>query len=347
MPQITYHPYTRRFYSADVSELDFSKGDDHVAHTIIGDFHPEKEFGNGRYEFSAEVMRRAERELQGHPENKKAYQGLSLTSDIASITVSELIGEVLLRQWRDFYAILGVNRVPVPKLQGRVPIAGKFKASAKVPEGVEPTQKKSTYSNATFALWKNVVDLEATLESQIQGEFSPLSFDIDQAAYALTEVENDQIVEAIESFTTSSEASWAAQSGGVSTNNPTEDITPLLDTLQGLNARPKLIATNSLVAGAYLSNSWIKGQMLAPMSQMLGGLYPVPLYPGLQFLIDQKFTNTKATLYDPMGMLLGEGPTVAEEYRAPRASKTGYIIRKFIQPLKASNNFGRTMTSVR
>lgn len=337
MATVTYHPYTKRFYSADVHDTDVSKGDDHLGHIMIGEFHPEREFGDGRYIYQAEVMRRAER---------KYYQGLITDADITNIKVTELIGELLFRQWRDFYGILGVTRYPVPKLHAAIPILGKYRASEKVPEGVEATEKKSTYTKATFDLWKNVVDINATIEAQYKGVFNPLQVDIDQAAGALTEVENEQVITVIESFTTSAEASWATQTSGVSDNNPVTDINALLETLMKLHARPKFIGLSSVVAGNYLTNTWVKGQMLAPSSQMMGGLYPVPLFPGLQFLVDPFFTGTKATLFDPRGVAFGEGPVVAEEYRQPKAFRSGFAIAKFIQPLKTSNNFGRTMTSV-
>lgn len=336
-PIISYSPYTKRFYSADVSKQDLSSGDDHIGHTIIADFHPNRKREDGMIEFQAEVLRKADR----------AYQAASFTNDITNITVTELLGEIALKQHRDFYAILGVKKVPVPKLHASIPYAGKYRASEKVPEGVEANQLKSTYSKSTFALWKNVVSVSATKEAQLKGVFSPLQFDIDIAAGELSRSANSQIATMIESFTTASKGSWAAVTGGVSDRNPLTDITTEAIVIGDLDARPKFVAVHPLVASAYLSNTWIKGQMQAPATQMLGGLYPVPLYPSLQFVVDQAFTSTKATIYDPEGALLGQGPLVAMEDENAKALSNGYVVAEFLQPLKVSNDFGRTMTSVR
>lgn len=336
-PIVSYSPYTKRFYSADVSNEDLTRGDDHLGHAIIADFHPNRKKEDGLIEFQAEAVRRAERAI---------YQGASFTNDITNITVTELLGDIALKQHRDFYAILGVKKVAVPKLQAAVPIADKYRASAKVPEGVEAGQKKSTFTKATFALWKNVVSLEATKEAQVKGVYSPLQFDIDVAAGELSRVANTQIATVIESFTTASKGSWAAVTSGVSDRNPLTDITTEAIVLENLDARPNMVAVHPTVASAYLSNTWVKGQFLAPSNQMLGGLYPVPLYPSLQFLVDPAFTNTKATIYDTNGVLLGQGPLVAMEYENAKSLSNGYVVAEFLQPLKVSNNFGRTMTSV-
>lgn len=321
----------------DIHEMDLEKGDDHIGHLLIADYDPKREIYDGRYIFQAEVERRADRQLN---------QGLTTTPDIANIKITELLGELHFKMWREFYAVLGVTREPVPKLHGHAPILGKYRASEKVPEGVEAGEVNSTYTRATFDLWKNVVDINNTIESIMQGKFNPQSVDIEQAAGALTEVANSQCITAIESFTTAAKGSWAAKTAGISDRDPIVDINTELNVLLPLHARPKLIATNSLVAGAYSGNTNTKGINAPTASQMLGGLYPVQAFPGLQWLIDPSFTSTKATLYDPRGIALGEGAMVAEEYRQPKAFKSGYVVAQFMQPLKISNNYGRTMTSV-
>lgn len=334
---VTFHPYTNRFYAGDVHEADLSKGDDHIGHLLIADYNKDRDIHDGRYIFQAEFARKVERQLN---------QGLTTSPDIANITITELLGELHFKMWRDFYAVLGVTPEPVPKLQGYAPILGKYRASEKVPEGVEADESSSTYTRATFDLWKNVVDINNTVESMMRGQLNPQSVDIEQAADALTEVANSQCVTAIESFTAASKGSWAAKTSGISDRDPIVDINTELNVLLPLHARPNLIATNSLVAGAYLGNTNTKGINVGTPPQMLGGLYPVQGFPGLQWLIDPSFTATKATLYDKRGIALGQGAMIAEEYRQPKAFKSGYVVAQFMQPLKISNNYGRTMTGV-
>jgi len=332
---VTYWPFTRSFYQGDVHKADLEHGDFHL--DLIGKLNPDRKLGDGRFEFQAEVMRRAERQ---------AFQGLSETGDLDAITTSELLGEVILKEHRDFYAILGATTVPVSKLEGKVPIAGKYRASEKVPEGVEIGQKKSTYTKVDYKLWKNGAVLEATMEAQMRGTFSPLNFDIDIAAGELGRSKNKQVAAAIETFTTAGKASWSAQSGGVSTNNPLTHITTEVDTLIGLDARPSVVAVRGTVAGAFATNTWINTANSQGIDQYLGGKYPVPKYPGMFFIVDNAFTSTMATVYDPKGILLLQGPVVAKQFDNPKSLVDGYVIAEFMQALKTSNNLGRTMTSV-
>jgi len=119
-----------------------------------------------------------------------------------NITVIDLLQEVIRKQWRQYNAIEGVTRVPVPKLQLKVPIAEKYAASRKVPELVAADQKNNDFTSVEFDLFKNVVNILESDESQMKGTILPLNFEIDQAAGALGEAANDQIIAEIRTMMT-------------------------------------------------------------------------------------------------------------------------------------------------
>ena len=343
---VTYSPYTKKFYQG---ALDHGRDDEWDAnfakdkfYTAIAKFNPKRERGDGQLEFvdaGVDMRRQAERDYRS---------GAIDSTSLSNITVIELLREVLGREWREFNAIQACTRIPVPKLQLNVPIVGKYTANDKVPELVAADQKSNTFTQANLRLFKNVVDLYESDESRLKGTIEPLNFEIDQAAGALGLVANTQIATEIETATTvAAGGPWNAVSvtHGRSLNSPLTDLITAGTTLGGNHYRPSVLCMHPRVAGAYLSSTFINGQL--PPSQMVPfGIFELPKYPGVKAVVDQSFTNTSATFLDPKVMLLGEGPTVAEQYRDPHRGADGWVIRQWLHPLLATSNGAREITDV-
>lgn len=342
---VTYSPYSRKFYQGALDkgrndEFDADFGRDRN-YTAIAKFNPKRERGDGQLEFidaGVEIRRQAERDFRN-----AAMDSTSL----GYITVIELLREVLGREWREFNAIQATRRIPVPKLQLNVPIAGKYTANDKVPELLRPDQKSNTFTQAQLRLFKNVVDLYESDEARLKGTIEPLNFEIDQAAGALGLVANGQIATEVETATTQAVAgtTWNAVSvtHGRNDANPLTDILIALTTINGLNYRPDTLCMHPYVAAAYLTNSFINGQM-PPGNMQPYGVFELPKLPGVKAVVDQSFTSTTATLLDSRTMLLGEGPTVAEQYRDPYRGADGWVIRQWMHPLLATANGSRKIT---
>lgn len=334
---VTYSPYTKKFYVGSIAtDADFNKDSNYEP---IAKLNPEKSLGDGRLEFiSHEIVRQAERDYRA---------GVIDSPSITDITIVDLLQEVVNKEFRDYYAINAVTRIAVPKLQLKIPVATKYGASKKVPELVEAGVKQSDWTIASFDLWKNVAHVVASDEASLKGTIEPLAFNIDVAAGSLAKAANEQLVTEIETFTTAAKGDWGVLNAGndFSLRNPLDDITAEFVTITNNDFRPNTITLHPRVASDYLSNTFINGYAQA-LDRKLMGVFPLDKFPGITAVVDPGFTNTVATLYDKSTMLLGEGPTVAEQYRNVNAGANGYIIRQFLQPLKVTNNAGRKMTSV-
>lgn len=300
-----------------------------------------KDIGNGRIEFvdaGIDTVRKAERAFR---------QGNLDETSLSNITVINLLQEVVRRQYRDYHAINAMKRIPVPKLQLDVPISDKYTASKKVGEFVEADQKTNKFTQANLRLWKNVVSIYESDESQLKATIEPLSYEIDQASGALAKAANEQIVEVIETATTASKGDWGAMTTNAdfSARNPLDDIVAETNVIQDLHFRPDTICMHPRVASDYLSNTFINGYNNAE-DRKNAGVYPLPKFPGMKAVVDLGFTSTTATVLDPNTMLLGEGPMVAEQFRNPLQGADGWVIRQWLHPLKAHADGSRKMTGV-
>lgn len=339
---VTYHPSTKKIYVGALQDQDFRPSYE-KNYEPIAKINFEK-YGKASIDeviepIGYELWRAAKRDYAA---------GSWDTSNITNIQSTELLTEILAREWRRFYAIEGVTRVPVPKLKLDIPfISTKIIASKKVPSMVAPTIGRSTASKVSFDLWKNGIDIISSDEAELQANISPLNLDIEQAAFALGKAANDQIAVVVEGFTTAAKGDWGAMNtnGDFSARNPLEDVQAEFTVISNLHNRVDTLAMHPKVASDYLSNTYVNG-IINVVDRMMSGVFPLPKVPGVMAIVDAGFTDTKATLYDKRGVLLGEGPTVAEAYREARAGFNGYTIRQWLEPKKADNIYGRTMTSV-
>ena len=337
---VTFSPYTNKFYqgaldgqSKDGDSFDF-KHDSGL--TVIAKLHPDKlKPGSDRSAaiepIAHEIYRQADREM-------KSVSAATDKTSLDNITRVELLTEVINRMWRECWLIKGCTPVPVPKLKLDLPVTGKYEASKKVPKRQAATVKSSTFTQASFNLWKNVVDLDSPDEDEYTALISPLSFDLQQAADALTQAENEQIyADGLVTFQSATLGSWAAHTSGVSTRNALTDITTKLDALikKPNHARPKILAMNGITYSAYASNSWVQGSAFVQDREVIG-IVPIPKIPGIMGLIDPEIPTGEAFLYDPRAMLLGQGPVTSETYRSAREGVSGNVIRKWVQPLVPS-----------
>lgn len=329
------------FYEGNLS---IEKGADftHDSHySKLATLNASKAIGDGRIEFvdaGIDMVRKAERAFR---------QGNLDETSLSNITVINLLQEVVRRQYRDYHAIEAMKRIPVPKLQLDVPISDKYTASKKVGEFVEPDQKTNKFTTAELRLFKNMVSIYESDESQLKATIEPLSYEIDQASGALAKAANEQIVAEIETATGSAKGDWGAMTTNAdfSARNPLDDITDVVNTMQDLHFRPDTICMHPRVSSDYLSNTFINGYNNA-VDRQGAGTYPLPKFPGLKVVSDLGFTSTVATVLDSNTMLLGEGPMVAEQFRNPLQSADGWVIRQWLHPLLVSADGSRKMTSV-
>ena len=311
----------------------------HDDYTPLARYNPDRKVGDGQIEIlHHETWRSAERAI--------ASGNIDATS-LTNITVIDLLREVIRRQWREFNARQATKTIPVPKLQLNVPITDKYTASTEVPELVAADQKSNVFTQAQLRLFKNVVDIYESDESRLKATIEPLNFEIDQAAGALGLAANDQIALEIETATTAGKADWGTVNAthGRSDRNPLDDILAEFTVINGNHFRPNRLCMHPRVAGDFLTNTFINGQ-LPPNDMEPFGTFSLPKFPGIMAVVDQSFTDTAATLLDTSVMLLGEGPTVAEQFRDPHRGADGWVIRQWLHPLLTTSDGAREMTTV-
>ena len=330
-----------RFY---LGAMNIEKGADFThansIYTPIAKYDANRKLGDGQIEFIDEglpMLRSAERAIKS---------GNIDETSLSNIEVVQILREVVRREWRDFHAIEGTKRIPVPKLKLDVPITDKFAASAKVPEFIEPDQKSNKFTIANLVLWKNMINLYESDESQLRADIQPLDFEIEQAAGALGKVANDQIVLEQETFTDATKGDWGAFSSGISVRNPLEDIVTEVAVITGNNFRPDTICVHPTVLANFMGSTFISGVGFNVSDATIESGFQLPKYPQLKVVQDLGYTATVAVVFDSRTMLLGEGPTTAEAFRNPLQSADGWVIRQWLHPLKVTNDGGRKLTSV-
>lgn len=336
---ITYSPYTKKFYqgSWDKDGTDFSRD---YGMTALAKLNLDANIGDGRIEpINYETFRQAERDFKSGN-----IDGTSLSN----ITVIDLLEQIVRKEWRDFNAINAVRRIPVPKLQMNVPITNKYGANKKVPELAQADQKSNTFTQAQLRLWKNVVSIYESDESQLKGTINPLNFEIEQASGALAQSANEQIVTEIEAgLATQVGGDWGAMvtAGDFSNRNPLNDIVDAVSTITGNHFRPDTMTAHPRVISDYQSNTYIHAST-RPDTRQISGVFPLDKMPNVNTVVDVGFTNTVACVFDSRGALLGEGATIAESFRDPYRGADGYIIRQFLQPKVTTSDIGVKITGV-
>ena len=334
--RVTYHPLTKKFYIGSVQNTDFSH-DEGLDPIRSVDWN--KDLGQGRYKIlNAELYRTAERHLA---------QGAIDSPSISVITTTDLLEQVIGKEYRQFFAIQSTTRIPVPRLTLDFMTSTKYNADEKVPEMEEPSLKAESFTKTSFALWKNAIHIAASDETSLKANVEPLQYNISQAAGSLGKAANGQIVKKIETFGDSARSDWGARNTNAdfSANNPLDDIQAVHTTVANNHYLPDTITMHPKVWGNYISNTFING--IAPaIDRQNVGVFMLPKWPGITAIIDVDFSNTKATLYDKRAMLFGEGPTVAEQYRNAAVGYNAWIIRQWLEPVMADTKAGKVMTGV-
>lgn len=282
--------------------------------------------------------------LIGNPEitqtNFKAA-GIVTPTDVSDIQAENVL-EMVLGLERPKYNLRNACRIePMDKLVGEVTKLTKLTAQEKVPALVEAEIGKQTPSTVSFNLWKNVQPVAFSDEAQMQARINIMDRAVQDAAAALANSENSQIATIMEATTsTSAGSNWSTVTSGRSANSPFDDIGTAEDSINGsYGFTPNTMIAHPKVWRAFFSNDFVKGQLKGMERPDLSNSFPVPGLPGMTGISDYALTNTQAIVLDrDNAVILGEGPTVAEEMRDPKIGADYYVIRQWLEPKIAENN---------
>ena len=253
-------------------------------------------------------------------------------SDIATVTV---LNDVLSKNWRIYNMEKTVRHVPMSDLLGKIDyISSKLAAQKKVPELVEADIDGSAFTRVSFDLWKNVVHIAKSFESQKKSVHNIMDIDIEQASRGLASARNEQIVTVIED----SDSGTAGQDWGLETTTGQSDFDPqvriqaAVNTIRDSGFNPNIIAVEDLAWQEYQSNSYT--QKTAQRWNQKAGTTEVALpgFPTLQVVVDGGMTATVALIADTQEWgVLGEGPKEIARYRNEAAGYDAYIIRDYLE----------------
>jgi hypothetical protein len=334
---LTYSPYTSKIYIGSISGSDFTRDRDLIPLIKIN---KNKKLGDGRHEILyAEYIRQAERHLQA---------GVLDTVHVQTLNAVQILDMIIGEEYRQYYLQEGCTRIPVPKLELRIPIANKYEASERVPPMVEPNILNTRFTTVEFNLWKNVVALAVEDESRLRPAVDPFASQIKTAASALGRAVAKQIVEELSKFSTVAKDSWGSlgASDNFSAYNPLDHIAMEYSSTADNGYEADTIIMHPRTWAAYQSNTFIKGYTILTPERLGMGVFPLPGWPGITAVVDSLFMQGQAALYDRKTFLLGEGPTVIEQGRDIEKGMDKYIIRQWVQPLLTTNNSGTIMTNL-
>lgn len=267
--------------------------------------------------------------------------GIIIPDDVSDGMKAELIVEELLGLARRKYNMRKYCRVidTGTRLQGRWPVATKLAGHEKVPALVEAAVSAQAYTDLTFNLWKNVVHLAIAREAEFDSIVDLMRSNIQDAARDLARMENKQIAEIVPTYTSVAGGNWS------STDNPLDDIMPLVGTIQDLGYDPNAIVMQSLVYADFLANENIRevyerGATVARLGIEMIGSLQIGRESGLvaetAWLLDTE--APAATLFD--------GPSIVEQYTMASKFARGYATGKFLEPVKTLDDAAREMTGL-
>jgi hypothetical protein len=284
----------------------------------------------------------------GNPDLSRKFEaaGIVMPSDIADIKAVTILNEVLGLA-RPQYNLRGVCRpIPMDNLTMRVDIATSLAGQEKVKPLEEAAISKEAYTAVNFDLWKNVVHVALADETQMKAAHPLLQMHVSDAARDLARMENKQIATELEGSITEKVASvpysdWAAQSSGVSTTNPLTAITASINYIQSKGYPVDFMAMHPTLFDKFVQNTWIRNLVWAGMANFSAnaGTFKLPNRPQITVFTDYALTETPTSSVGPIvgssaapGICLGQGPTMAAQYRNELAGYDGYIIRQWLQP---------------
>lgn len=284
----------------------------------------------------------------GNPEISRRFEaaGVVMPSDISDVQAVTILQEVLGLA-RPQYTLRGVCRpIPMDNLTMRVDIATSLAGQEKVAALEEAAISAEAYTAVNFDLWKNVVHVAISDEAQMKAAHPLLQMHVSDAARDIARMENKQIATELEANVTEKEASvvyadWGAQTSGISTTNPFTAIQASINHIQGHGYPVDFMAMHPTLYGKFIQNSFVQKSVFYGMAQFGkdGGQFSLPGYPTIKVYTDFALTETPTAALGPIigssaapGIVLGQGPTMAAEYRNELAGYDGYIIRQWMQP---------------
>ena len=272
--------------------------------------------------------------------------GAIMPDDIADIQAVTILDEVYGLA-RPLYKMRQICRpIRMDKLTARLDIASTLSAHRKVPPMVEADIKSEDYSSVNFDLWKNVTHVVIPDESGMKAAHDIMALNTMDAARALAYAENQDIVDIAEADITEKVAGtpyvdWGARTTGVSDTDPMLAIQASIAYIAGQGYPPDFMSIHPTIWSKFITNTYIRDLVHSGILKVAptGSTFTLPGWPTIEIIVDWTLTETPTSTIGPIvgsraapGLVIGEGPIMAEKYRSPSAGYDAYIIRQWLEP---------------
>ena len=271
--------------------------------------------------------------------------GIVSPSDVEAVEAVTILEQVLGYAWPNYNLRSICRTIQMDNLQERIDIATKSTGQRKVKPMQEAEISKDAFAPINFDLWKNVVHVAVADEAGMKSAHNILQLQTEAAGRDLGRMENLDIKDIAEACTEKTASTpyvdWAAKSSGISTNDPFDAIIPAIDYIQGKGWPVDFMALHQTIYSKFIRNTHVRELVHAGIASLgpNGGAFTLPGYPTVKVVTDFALTETPDGTHGPLigssvapGLVFGEGPTMAAQYRDEAKGFDGYIIRKWQEP---------------
>ena len=290
------------------------------------------------------------RHFIGNPEVKKQYEagGIISPQEGGSIDAITVLNEVLGIA-KGTYNLRALCRVlPMNNLKETIDIATGSTVQKKVPALTSVDLSALDWDHVDFDLWKNVGKIAIADESQMKQRHPQMQLNIEQLGYDLAAAENEQIAVIAEKCTekvpSATYSDWGAVTSGISNTNPLSAITAHINAIEKSVKRPvDVIAMHPSLCDKFVQNTFVRDLIWAGMAKFndtsTGGYFKLPNRPQITVITDLNLTETPDGTHGPIlasttapGIVFGEGPTMAAQYRDEDIGADMYKIMQWLEP---------------
>lgn len=285
---------------------------------------------------------------------KEAEKRIATANVVNTTTISQtkslnILDRVLGLQVRDFFLQQVVTPVPSPQLVFTVDEYTEGSVQGKVPELDEADLISHTESRTTKILYKNVGHIAISEEADMMASHPTMQLRQDKTMKDMARLINSQIATEMSNATdVGTGGAWDATSGtpADSSNNPIDDLQPVITTIEGNGFNVDYIAGHDKPITQLLANKFIRGRgnqgigtnVLQTNTPSESGLPPM--------VKDQALTSTVAFVGSKDAVWLGQGATAVANYVNDQAGYRGWLVKQWWLPYLSQAGAIREITGV-
>ena len=239
--------------------------------------------------------------------------------------------------------------LPSPNLVFTVDTYTEGSVQEKLPELDEADLISHSESRTTKVLYKNVGHIAISEEAELKGSHPTQQLRQEKTMKDMARAINGQIATELETATDVAGSDWGATSGTPpdSSNNPIDDISGVMTTIEGNGFNVDYIAGHDRPITDLLTNKFIRGRGNVGIgTNVLGNNSVTESGLPASIVKDQALTNTIATVASKDAVWLGQGPTAVASYTNDQAGYKGWLVKQWWFPYLAQGGAIRNLTGV-